>query len=82
MIKERVYFVFLFFCFFILDPGKDVMRIKWKRQMKGLLCVGHWGLIMLHLMCEEKSRSKCLTSCVIIRDQPGWKNRKGPLQSK
>ena len=37
-------------------------------------------LIMLSLMCEERSRSKCLSS-VIIREQPGWKNRKGPLQA-
>lgn len=30
---------------------------------------------------DEEVRSKCLTS-VIIREQLGWKNRKGPLQSK
>ena len=49
--------------------------------MKGWFCVEHWVLIMLNLMCEERSRSKCLTSCVIIREQPGWTNRKGPLQA-
>ena len=49
--------------------------------MKGLFCVEHWVLIMLSLMYEERSRSKCLTSCVIIREQPDWKNRKGPLQA-
>ena len=50
--------------------------------MKGLFCVGHWVLNMLSLMCEERSRSKCLTSCAVIGDQPGWKNRNRPLQSK
>ena len=49
--------------------------------MKGLFYVGHWVLNMLSLMCEGRSESKCLISCVIIRDQPGWKNRKGPLQA-
>ena len=38
-------------------------------------------LIMLSLMCEERFRSKCLISCVIIREQPGWKSRKEPLQA-
>ena len=56
------------------------MRVKWGRWMKGLFCVEHWVLIMLSLMREERSRSKCLSS-VIIREQPGWKNRKGPLQA-
>ena len=73
MIKERVYFNLLFkHC----EPGKEVMRVKWGRQMKGLLCVGHWGLIMLHLMCEERSRSKCLTS-VIIRTNLVGKTERG-----
>ena len=49
--------------------------------MKDLFCVLHCLLIMLSLMCEERSRSKYLTNCVIIRGQPGWKNRKGPLQA-
>ena len=50
--------------------------------MKGLFCVGHGVLNMLSLVSEERSKSKCVISCVIIRDQPGWKNRKGPLQSQ
>ena len=62
------------------EPRKEIVRVKWERRRKGLFCVGHWMLIMLSLMCEERSRSKCLTS-VIIREQPGWKNRKGPLQA-
>ena len=37
MIKERVYFVFKH-----CEPGKDVMRVKWGRWMKGLFCVEHW----------------------------------------
>ena len=28
--------------------------------MKGWFCVEHWVLIMLSLMCEERSRNKCL----------------------
>ena len=55
MIKERVYFVFKH-----CEPGKDVMRVKWGRRMKGWFCVEHWVLIMLSLMCEERSRNKCL----------------------
>ena len=78
MIKERVYFnLFFKHC----EPEKEVMSVKWGRWMMRLFCVEQWVLIMLSLMCEERSRNKCLISCVIIRDQPGWKNRKGPLQS-
>ena len=47
--------------------------------MKALFCVGHGVLNMLSLVCEERSKSTCVISCVIIRDQPGWKNRKRPL---
>ena len=49
--------------------------------MKGWFYVEHWVLIMLSLMLEERYRNKCLTSCFTIREQAGWKNRKGPLQA-
>ena len=42
------------------EPAKEVMRVKWGRWMMKLFCVEHWVLIMLSLMCEERSRNKCL----------------------
>ena len=45
--------------------------------MKGLFCVGHGVLNMLSLVCEERSKSKCVISCVIIRDQPVGKTERG-----
>ena len=48
---------------------------------EGVVLCGALGVDYAELMCEERSRSKCLSS-VIIREQPGWKNRKGSLQSK
>ena len=45
--------------------------------MKGLFCVGHGVLNMLSLVSEERSKSKCVISCVIIRDQPVGKTERG-----
>ena len=57
MIKKVVYFNLIFkHC----EPGKEVMRVKWGRWMMVLFCVEHWVLIMLSLICEERSRNKCL----------------------
>ena len=42
------------------EPAKEVMRVKWGRWMMVLFCVEHWVLIMLSLICEERSRNKCL----------------------
>ena len=42
------------------EPGKEIMRVKCGRWMMGLFCVEQWVLIMLSLMCEERSRNKYL----------------------
>ena len=42
------------------EPAKEVMRVKWGRWMMKLFCVEHWVLIMLSLMCGQRSRNKCL----------------------
>ena len=39
MIKEIVYFVFKH-----CEPGKDVVRVKWRRWMKGLFFCGALGV--------------------------------------
>ena len=57
MIKKVVYFNLIFKH---REPGKEVMRVKWGRWMMVLFCVEHWVLIMLSLICEERSRNKCL----------------------
>lgn len=58
---------------------KRVMRVKWGSQKKGLFYIGHWVLIMLGFMYEDRSMCKCLTSWCVIRDQPwpAWENRMG-----